>query len=291
MASTSSSVGLVRGHTCCPARVASCWRGRTCPYRLHGRCWFSHDDDPEEDPPCRDVAATSCRVGAATASLGLPGRVRRPERIVGQIGGVLVPLASKGDVDGLVGEQIGAVLVPQIWEPIGEVVQLSPRERVQNRTLDQIVGIPVPQIMEVSLPALPQERVQNRTLVQIVDIPVPQISKERVQNRTLEQFVGVPVSQNTEDGLPIIPQESVQNRTPEQTLGFPVPQIVQESVLNRTLEQVLVSPVPQTMEAVVEVSPPTQQERVLSRIQKRVQNRPRRLFVDVPWRCLRSMRL
>ena len=91
MASTSSSVGLVRGHTCCPARVASCWRGRTCPYRLHGRCWFGLDDDLGQDPPCRDVAATSCRVVAATASVELAGRVRRLERIVEQIGDVRVP--------------------------------------------------------------------------------------------------------------------------------------------------------------------------------------------------------
>ena len=159
----SSSVGLGQGHTCCPARVARCFRGAACPYLLRGSCWFSHDDDPEEDPPCRDVAATSCRVGAATASLGLPGRVRRLERIVEQIGGVLVPLASKGNVDGLVGEQIGAVPVPQIWEPIGEVVQLSPRERVQNRTLEQVMDSSMPPIMEVSLPFVPQERVQNRT--------------------------------------------------------------------------------------------------------------------------------
>ena len=58
-------------------------------------------------------------------------------------------------------------------------------------------------------------------------------------------------------------------------MGFPVRQIVQESVENRMLEHVSVSPVPQTMEAVVEVFPPTPQERVLSRMQERVQNRPR----------------
>ena len=81
-----STVGLVQGHTCCPARVARCWRGRTCPYRLRDGCWFGHDDDLEEDPPCRDVAATSCRVVAATAVDGLAGRVRRLERIMEQIG-------------------------------------------------------------------------------------------------------------------------------------------------------------------------------------------------------------
>ena len=148
MASTSSSVGLVRGHTCCPARVASCWRGRTCPYRLRGACWFGHDD-LEGFPLCRDVAATSLD--------GLAGRVRRFERIV---------------------EQIGAVPVPQIGEPIGEVVQLSPQERVQNCTPEQIVGVPVPQLMEAVVevfPPTPQECVQGRLQEQIMDLPVPQI--------------------------------------------------------------------------------------------------------------------
>ena len=223
----SSSVGLVRGHTCCPARVASCWRGRTCPYRLHGRCWFGHDDDLEEDPPCRDVAATSCR-DAATAS-DLLVRVRRLERIVGQIGSVLVPQIKKGDVDGFVGEQIGAVPVPQIWEPIVDGPHLVPQVRVQNGTPEQIVDVPVPQITEDSSPGVPQERVQKRTPEQIVDVPVPQIMEDslpfvpqaRVQNRTPEQIVDVPVPQLMEDSLLFVPQERVQNRTPEQILMPP----------------------------------------------------------------------
>ena len=88
---------------------------------LRGRRWFDHDV-LDGDPPCRDVAATSCRVDAATAS-DLLVRVRLLERIVAQIGDVLLPQILKGDVDGFVGEQIGAVSVPQIWEPIGERVQ------------------------------------------------------------------------------------------------------------------------------------------------------------------------
>ena len=37
------------------------------------------------------------------------------------------------------------------------------------------------------MPSPPQDRVQNRTPEQIVDFPVPQIVQESVQNRTLEQ--------------------------------------------------------------------------------------------------------
>ena len=77
----------------------------------------------------------------------------------------------------------------------------TPQVRVQNRTLEQIVGVPVPQIKEDGL-QLVSERVQNRTLEQIVDVPVPQIEEdglqvvpERLQNRTLEQIVDVSVPQ------------------------------------------------------------------------------------------------
>ena len=196
---------------------------------LRGRCWFGHDD-LDVDPPCRDVAATSCRVDAATASLGLAGRVRRLERIVEQIGSVLVPQVFQGDVDGLVGEQIGAVPVPQIWEPIGEVVQLSPREHVQNRTPEQIMDSSMPPIMEDSLPFVPQERVQNRSPEQIADSLVPQIMEavlpsipqERVLIRTQEQTVDSPVPQLFEAGVEITPQERAQNRFTGADCGLPL---------------------------------------------------------------------
>ena len=165
----SSSGGLVQGHTCCPARVARCFRGRLC--RKHHGCWFGHVDDLEEVSPCRDVAA-------ATALDGLAGRIRRLERIVEQIGGVLVPQALQGDVDGLVEEQIRAVPVSQIWEPIVDGPDLVPQVRVQNRTPEQVMDVPAPQIMEDSLPFLPQERVQNCTREQIVDVLVPQITED-----------------------------------------------------------------------------------------------------------------
>ena len=214
---------------------------------------------------------------AATAS-GLLVRVRRLERIVDQIGGVLVPQIKKGDVDGFVEEQIGAVPLPQIWEPIVDGLHLVPQVRVQNSMPEQIVDVPVHQITGDSslgvpqervqnrtpeqivvvpvprLPFVPQARVQNRTPEQIVDVPVPQLmeaivevvpslQQECVQNRTLEQIVDVPVPQLTEaivEDVPSPPQERVLNRTPEQIVDFPVPQIVQESVQNRTLEQVRV---------------------------------------------------
>ena len=87
-------------------------------------------------------------------------------------------------VQNSVGEQIGAVPVPQIWEPI-EGPHLVPQERVQNRTPEQesvqnrtpeqIVDVLVPQITEDGLYLVPQEREQNRTQEQIADSLVPPI--------------------------------------------------------------------------------------------------------------------
>ena len=103
------------------------------------------------------------------------------------------------------------VLVPHITEAIAA-----------DRFPEQIMDLPVPQLMEAVVEVTPQERVQNRTQEQIADTPVPQIN----------EAVGEVVLTT--------PQECVHNRAPELIVGFPVPQIVQESVQNCTLEQVRV---------------------------------------------------
>ena len=120
-----------------------------------------------------------------------------------------MPQIMKGDVDGFlqnrVGEQIGAVPVPQIWEPIGEVVQLSPQERAQNCTPEQISGVPVPQIMEAVVEVFPQECVQSRLPEQIMDFPVPQNMEDVVgvvratPQMVLTLQLDVPVPQIAED--------------------------------------------------------------------------------------------
>ena len=74
---------------------------------------------------------------------------------------------------------------------------LVPQERVQNRTLKQILELSVPRIVEAIVevvPSPPQERVQNRTPEQIVDVPVPRTMEERVPSRIQEQFMDLPVS-------------------------------------------------------------------------------------------------
>ena len=39
-------------------------------------------------------------------------------------------------------------MVPQVTEETFEVVQIMPQERVQNRTVEQVVDVPAPQIQE-----------------------------------------------------------------------------------------------------------------------------------------------
>ena len=131
------------------------------------------------------------------------------------------------------------VPVPQLMEA---VVEVTPLERVQNRTPQQIVGVHVPQIMEARVDVMlitPQERVQNRTLEQIVDVPVP---------RTMEAIVKV---------VPSPPQERVQNCTPEQIVDVPflrtmevrVPSCIQEQIMDLLVPQIMVASKPFTGKA------------------------------------------
>ena len=54
---------------------------------------------------------------------------------------------------------------------------MFPQERGQQRTVEQIARVPVPQIEESiveGVKVIPQERFPERTVEQIEDIPVPQ---------------------------------------------------------------------------------------------------------------------
>ena len=92
-------------------------------------------------------------------------------------------------------EQIMGVPVLQLMEA---VVEVTPLERVQNRTPEQIVGVPAPRNMEAIVevvPSPPQERVQNRMLEQIVDVRVPRTMEEPVPSCIQEQTMDLPVPQ------------------------------------------------------------------------------------------------
>ena len=74
-------------------------------------------------------------------------------------------------------EQIADTLVPQIMEAVGEVVLTTSQECVQNRAPELIVGFPMPQIVQESVQnrTLEQVRVHSRIQEQIMDLPVPQV--------------------------------------------------------------------------------------------------------------------
>ena len=150
---------------------------------------------------------------------------------------------------------------------------------MQNLVGEQIVDVPVPQIQGDVVQHVP-ERVQSRTLEQITKFPVPQILEESVQNRTPEQIMDFPVPRIMEAVVEVVPS-TPQERVLEQIMDFPVPRIMEAVVevvpstpQERVLEQIMDFPMPRIMEAAMEVLPSTPQECV--------QNRTRRLFVDVP---------
>ena len=68
--------------------------------------------------------------------------------------------------------------LPQIPEEIADQVQITPQERVQDRTVDQIVDASIPQIQEEIVEVIqlvPPERISERIVEQVVNVPVPQI--------------------------------------------------------------------------------------------------------------------
>ena len=56
-----------------------------------------------------------------------------------------------------------------------EVVKVVPQERLRQHTVERIIEVPVPQIVEEIVGVVEhdaQERVQERTVEQVVDVPV-----------------------------------------------------------------------------------------------------------------------
>ena len=145
-----------------------------------------------------------------------------------------------------------------------------PQECVQNRTPEQLVDVPVPQIMEAI--------VDYRFPVQMVNSPVPQFMEATVENFVGEQIADSPVPQFMGADVEILhdaPQERTQTRTLEQTAAFPVPQISEERVPDHSPEQNLIFPVPQNME----VYAGRVRDIPLERAQHHSFVRPKRVFV------------
>ena len=180
--------------TCCPARVASCWRGRTCPYHLRDACWFGHDDDLEGVPLCCDVAATSFlppRTGTPV-SAGLEADSEVKKEIVDYVGHweeiVDVPVPLRRMEDDL-GDRFLKVL-----EQIVEVLKVLPEQIARSF---RSMGVPVPPDTEEIIDGarsllVPQIRVQ------VDGLPVPQVTEETVDG---VQGVRVPQIREKVDGL------------------------------------------------------------------------------------------
>ena len=108
---------------------------------------------------------------------------------------------------------------------------------------EQIVGIPVPQVMEAVVEVIPQERVQNRVAEANRGYSCASAHGGRRGSYTTgtraESFPGADygfscASASWRPFVEVIPQERVQNRTLEQIEDFPVPQITENQLAVRT---------------------------------------------------------
>ena len=172
---------------------------------------------------------------------------------------------------------------------------------------DQIVDVPVPQIMEDAAEIIPKEHISERNFVEAFDVPAPQIQEEivkvsqlppqeRTSERTVKQIMDVSVLvPQIQEQLPevakVIPQRRIPKRIVEHTRDVPVPQILeqfvevakivpQEHISERTAEQTVAVPTPQILEEIVEaVSAP--HERVQQRTVEHVE-RISEQIVDAP---------
>ena len=229
----------------------------------------------------RDHPVLGCDVAASASLDELAERVLRLERIVEQIGCVLLPQNMKDILEGVqhvplervqnsVVEQIVGAPTPQTWEPLVEGVQVIPQEHVPYRIPDPIVGVSVRQTTEDGFPVVPQERVQNRLPEQIMDSSMPQMVEERVQNRKHEQIVDSLVPQIVEAGVQVLfssPQERVQNRPVPQIntkLGDSVQPVPHERTHERIVKQISV--VHQTTEKIVSAVQSVPSERIQERL-------------------------
>ena len=75
-----------------------------------------------------------------------------------------------------------------------EVVRLIPLERVQQRTVEQIVHVPVPQVVEETAKSGPdhsQERISKRIIDRIVDVPIEK-RRQALSIQTVQKTSEVP---------------------------------------------------------------------------------------------------
>ena len=152
------------------------------------------------------------------------------------------------------------VHVSQVTQDTVEAVKLTPQDKVQSGTLEQIVG-----------PKRVSEKIEEQVdvpvpevAVRIVDVPAPQIRKateeatectppEAISDCAVEHIVDTHVWQireHTVEVVKVIPKERVQQHTEEWSVDMPVSQILekvveviqlvpQEGLSDRTMEHIV----------------------------------------------------
>ena len=91
--------------------------------------------------------------------------------------------------------------VHQTQEDIVEMIWIIPPECIPDPLFEQVVNVPVPQIQgQVEVVKINPERVQQRTVEQIIDFPVPpavekivEVLQERPSECIVEQVIEVSV--------------------------------------------------------------------------------------------------
>ena len=241
-----------------------CWRP-LCLFRHSGRratrwiaVWRLLAEQEEEFSPER--------IGEQTVDVQVPqiaARDMHQERISEHTQNIDVPVTQ--------------IIVPvPFQEEIIEVIKPFQAERISERTVEQIVDMPVPQIQEQIVEVaktIPQERISERIVVQTEDVSVPQILKEVVvvvkavktvpQDRIPEticgQIVDALVPQAVDEPVPPFQEEI------DETLKlFPV-----ERIPERTVDHIVDVPVPQILNVIAEVGKAIKivhQERISGRI-------------------------
>jgi len=134
---------------------------------------------------------------------------------------------------------------PHNCDQVIEVPRIIRQERIHHRQVEQIVEVPVPEIVEeiVEVPALIHKaRALQRNVDQLVEIAVPEVveetvevpkivTRERIRQRSVEKFTDIPVPQVVEERVEmpvIVPQIRICHRMVEHFVDVPVPQMVEE---------------------------------------------------------------
>ena len=79
-----------------------------------------------------------------------------------------------------------AVPVPQIREEIVQKIQLSPKDRMSDRIVEQNVNISTPEEIQLVIQLIPQSRISECVSEQIVNTPIQQSPMVRKSQKTIE---------------------------------------------------------------------------------------------------------